>query len=71
MLFGTVPKYVDEFISQIEFEIELTKGKTNKELILKNYDDNNYFSEKLEKKLEINVKRYLAIKIDDDSDDDE
>jgi competence CoiA-like predicted nuclease len=71
MLFGTVPKYIDEFISQIEFEIELTKGKTNKELILKNYDDNNYFSEKIEKKLEINVKRYLAIKIDDDSDDDE
>jgi competence CoiA-like predicted nuclease len=67
----TIPKYVDEFISQIEFEIEFTKGKTNKELILKNYDDNNYFSEKLEKKLEINVKRYLAIKIDDDSDDDE
>ena len=37
------PKYVDEFFSEIEFEIQRSKGKTNKELILKNYDNNDYF----------------------------
>ena len=36
-----------------------------------NNDDNDYFIEKLEKKLEINAKRYLVIKIDDDSDNEE
>jgi hypothetical protein len=63
-------KYIDEFISQIEFEIEFSKGKSNKEIILKKYDDNTYFTEKLIKKIEINVKRYLEIKIEDDSDSD-
>ena len=65
------PKYVDEFFSEIEFEIQRSKGKTNKELILKNYDNNEYYSEKLEEKLDISVKRYLGMKIDDDSDNDE
>jgi transposase len=64
------PKYVDEFFSEIEFEIQRSKGKTNKELILKKYDDNEYYSEKLEEILDINVKRYLGIKIDDDTDND-
>ena len=68
----TLPvKYIDEFISQIEFEIEFSKGKSNKELVLKNYDDIDYFTEKLEKKLDLNVKRYLEIKIDDDSDNED
>jgi hypothetical protein len=71
MLPTEFPKYVDEFFSEIEFEIQRSKGKTNKELILKNYDNNEYYSEKLEEKLNISVKRYLGIKIDDDSDDDE
>ena len=66
-----LPKYIDEFISQIEFEIEFTKGKSKKEEILKNYDNNDYFSEKLEKKLERNIKSYLGIKIEDDDEDEE
>jgi len=59
------PKYIDEFILRIGFEIEISKGKTNKELILKNYDDEDYFKEKLEEMLVISVKRYLGIDIDD------
>lgn len=65
--FGTLPKYIDEFISQIDFEIEMSKGKKNKEQILINYENSDYFIEKLEKKLEINVKRYLVIKINEDT----
>lgn len=60
------PKYIDEFILRIGFEIESIKGKTNKELILKNYDDEDYFKEKLEETLVISVKRYLGIDIDED-----
>ena len=70
-LLGPLPKYIDEYISQIEFEIEMSKGKKNKEQILMNNDDNDYFIEKLEKKLETNVKRYLIMKIDEDSDNEE
>lgn len=67
-----LPKYVDDFLSEIEFEIQRSKGKTNKELILKKYDNNEYYSEKIEEKLDISVKRYLGMKIeDDDSDNDE
>ena len=62
-------KYIDEFISNIDFEISFIKGKTNKELILNNYDDIDYFSEKIQEKLDINVKRYLGMKIDDDDSD--
>ena len=66
------PKYVDDFLSEIEFEIQRSKGKTNKELILKKYDNNEYYSEKIEEKLDISVKRYLGMKIeDDDSDNDD
>ena len=49
----------------------MSKGKKNKEQILINNDDSAYFTEKLEKKLEISTKRYLAMKIDDDDDYDE
>ena len=62
-------KYIDEFIYNIDFEISFIKGKTNKELILNNYDDIDYFSEKIQEKLDINVKRYLGMKIDDDDSD--
>ena len=55
---------------KIEFEIENSKGKTNKEFILTNYDNDNYYSEKLEEKLVISVKRYLGLKIEYDSDSD-
>ena len=70
-MLGELPNYIDEFISNIAFEIQLSKGKTNKEKVLKNYDNDDYYSEKIEEKLDINVKRYLAIKIDDDDDDDD
>jgi hypothetical protein len=60
------PKYIDEFILRIGFEIESINGKTNKELILKNYDDEDCFKEKLEEPLVISVKRYLGIDIDED-----
>jgi len=68
--FNKLPKYIDEFLCEIEFEIQRSKCKKNKKLILKKYDNNEYYAEKLEEKLEINVKRYLGIKIDDDTDDD-
>lgn len=71
LLSNNFPKYIDEFISQIEYEIEFSKGKINKELILKNYDDNEYFSTNLEKKLDISIKRYLGIKIVDEDDEDD
>ena len=60
------PKYIGEFILRIGFEIEISKGKANKELILKNYDDYKYFKEKVEETLVISVKRYLDIDIDED-----
>jgi hypothetical protein len=66
----SMPKYVDDFFSQIEFEIETSKGKSKKELILTNYDNKDYFVEKIEKKLDINVKRYLGITISDDDEED-
>ena len=66
-----LPKYIEDYFSQIDFEIEMSKGKKNKEQILINNDDSAYFTEKLEKKLEISTKRYLAMKIDDDDDYDE
>jgi competence CoiA-like predicted nuclease len=65
-----LPKYIYDFFSQIEFEIEFSKGKKNKENILKNYDNSDYFKEKIEKKLEMSVKRFLEIKIEDDDEDD-
>ena len=71
MLPKKLPKYIDEFISQIEFEVDYTKGKSNKELILKNYDNSDYFIEKIEKKLDVNVKRYLCMKINDEDDEDD
>jgi len=64
-----MPKYIDDFISQIEFEIEISKGKINKELILKNYDDNDHFLEKIEQKLDVSIRRYLGMEIDDDDSD--
>lgn len=66
-----LPKYIEDYFSQIDFEIEMSKGKKNKEQILINNDDVMCFTEKLEKQLEISTKRYLAMKIDDDDEDDE
>jgi len=71
ILGSELPKYIYEFISQIEFEIQISKGKTNKELILKKYDNYDYFVEKIEKKLHDSAKRYLGMNIQDDSDNDD
>ena len=57
-----LPVYVVEFISQIGFEVKNTKRK---DLILENYDDYEYFKEKLDECLETSVKCYLGIEIDD------
>jgi hypothetical protein len=65
------PKYIDDFFTQIENEIEFTKGKTNKENILKKYDEKQEFTKQLERKLDNSVKRWLEIPIDGDSDSDE
>lgn len=66
-----LPKYIEDYFSQIDFEIEMSKGKKNKEQILINNDEVMCFTEKLEKQLEISTKRYLAMKIDDDDDEDD
>jgi competence CoiA-like predicted nuclease len=67
----SLPKYIFDFIFQIEFEIENSKGKTKKELILTKYENYDYFVEKIEKKLHDSAKRYLGMNIDDDSDNDD
>ncbi len=65
-----LPKYVYDFVSYIGFEIEQTTGKINKEKILQNYDNKEYFFKKLEEKLDVSIKRYLGLKLDDDDEDD-
>jgi hypothetical protein len=61
-----IPKYIDEFISHIGFEIEISRDKNKKRLILENYDNSEYFNEQLERHLELNAKRYLSIEIEED-----
>jgi hypothetical protein len=63
------PKFIYDFFKNIEFELNHTKGKNNKELILKNYDDKLYFTKQLEEILNIEIKKYLKISIDDDEDE--
>jgi hypothetical protein len=63
------PKYIYDFFSNIEFEIGRIKGKTNKELFLKKYEDIEYFTERLEEILDKSVKSYLKINIDEEDDD--
>ncbi len=61
-----LPNYIDEFISHIGFEIEISRDKNKKRLILENYDNSEYFNEQLERHLELNAKRYLSIEIEED-----
>jgi hypothetical protein len=61
-----LPKYIADYFSQIDFEIKMSKGNKNKEQILISNDDNEYFTKKVEKQLDICVKRYLVMKIEDD-----
>ena len=64
-------EYMDNFFSHIDYEIYNSKGKTNKEKVFKKYDDKEYFYEKLEHTLEVSIKRYLGIQINDDDDYDD
>jgi len=58
----SLPNYISEFILRIGFEIEFSK---HKDLVLQNYDDREYFKEKLEETLVVSIKSYLGIEIDD------
>jgi hypothetical protein len=64
-----MPNYIDEMLSNIEFELNNCKKKTEKEGILIKYDDSEYFLEKIETRLDASLMRYLGI--DDDESDDE
>lgn len=66
-----MPNYIDEMLSNIEFELNNCKKKTQKEDILTKYDDSEFFLEKIENKLDVSLKRYLDIDEDDSDDDDE
>jgi hypothetical protein len=63
------PRYIYDFFSNIEFEIGHTKGKNNKELILKKYEDMDYFTESIEETLDKSIKSYLKINLDEEDDD--
>lgn len=64
-----LPTYIEDYFTQIGFEIQMSKGNKNKEQILINNGDVVYFTQKIEKQLEISIRRYLAMKIEDDDDD--
>ena len=64
-----IPCYIDDFFSHIEFEIKKCKGKNNKELILNNYDDKEYFYVQLKQILDISVRRYLGMHIEEDDEE--
>jgi hypothetical protein len=66
-----LPGYIEQFFNKIEFELNMLKSSKKKESLLQHYDDKLYFSEKLNEVLEVSVKRYLGISIDDDDDEDE
>ena len=70
-MLSSLPKYIYDFIFLIEYEIQHSKGKKNRELILTKYDNYDYFVEKIEEKLNDSAKRYLEMNIDDDSDNDD
>lgn len=62
------PTYLKEFLYCIQFELENCK-KSEKESLLKKYENNIYFLEKIEKKLDVSLRRNLNIYEDDESDD--
>ena len=47
----------------------MSKDNKAKKILLQKYDDKHYFSEKLNEVLEVSVKRYLGISIDEDDDE--
>jgi len=64
-------RYIEDFFTRIEMQIEMTNGKNNKENILKDLDDKDFFLETLKKELEKSVKNYLNIMFDDDEDNED
>jgi hypothetical protein len=66
-----VPKYIEDFFTKIEFQIEMTNGKNNKELIFINLDTKDNFLEALEKELKKTVKNYLNIIFDGEDEEDD
>jgi hypothetical protein len=62
------PTYLKEFLYYIQFELDNCK-KAEKECLLKKYENSDFFLEKLETKLEVSLRRYLAIYESDETDD--
>jgi hypothetical protein len=62
------PTYLKEFLYYIQFELDNCK-KSEKEYLLKKYENSIYLLEKIEKKLEVSLRRNLDLYEDDDSDD--
>ena len=62
------PSYLKEFLYYIQFELDNCK-KTQRECLLKKYENSIYFLEKIETKLEVSLRRYLAIYESDESGD--
>jgi len=63
-----MPEYIRVFLSYIEFELDNCK-KTQKDVILKTYEDSQYFLEKMDSKLDASLQRYLGIYEDEESDE--
>jgi hypothetical protein len=70
-------RYINEFLTKIEFKIEMTSGnnskerKNSKEQVLVYYDNKDNFLFDLEKQLENSVKNYLNIIFNDDDEDED
>lgn len=62
------PTYLKEFLYYIQFELDNCK-KPQKECLLKKYEDSIYFLEKIERKLDLSLRRYLAIYESDETDE--
>lgn len=63
--------YINDFLTRIEFKIEMETGKTAKEQVLLFYDDKDNFLFDLKKELEKSVKNYLNIIFDDEDEEDD
>jgi len=64
-------RYINDFLTRIEFKIEMTPGKNAKEQVLVYYDNKDNFLFDLEKELEKSVKNYLNIVFDDEVEEDD
>ena len=68
LLLYKFPTYLKEFLYYIQFELDNCK-KTQKECLLKKYENSIYFLEKIETKLDVSLRRNLAIYESDESSD--